>query len=229
MARKIDPSKRTAIMNAGRAILLRDGYTAAKMSDIAAEAGVAPGTLYLYFESKDALAGAIGEDFFCTLGENMTKLIKNLDAPANVNELVEFVLRIGTEERDLLALLKQRMPDPGRDENSRRAQFACDENNPRTQFKKQLAAVLEELMKKVEVRQYEPYPLAEVVLSILHGLMMSCIFSQTTDVGPLKSCAVTVLQHALFTDEALAAIEHESENPSSALRSASSNKGKALA
>ena len=217
MARKIDPSKRTAIMNAGRVILLRDGYATAKMSDIAAEAGVAPGTLYLYFESKDALAGAIGEDFFGTLGENMTKLIKNLDAPAKVNDLVEFVLHIGTEERDLLALLKQRMPEP-----------ACDESSPRFQFKRQLASVLEELMKRSEVRQYEPYPIAEVVLSILHGLMVSCVFSQTTDVGPLKACAVTVLQHALFTDEALAAIERESQN-SSAIPNATSTKGKALA
>jgi AcrR family transcriptional regulator len=209
MARKIDPSKRTAIMNAGRAILLRDGYATAKMSDIASEAGVAPGTLYLYFESKDALAGAIGEDFFGRLGENMTKLIKNLDAPAKVNELVEFVLRIGTEERDLLALLKQRMPEP-----------ACDENSPRSQFKRQLASVLEELMKKSEVRQYDPYPLSEVVLSILHGLMVSCIFSETTDVGPLKACAVTVLQHALFTDEALLSIEREAQHSSGALHTA---------
>jgi AcrR family transcriptional regulator len=218
MARKIDPTKRTAIMSAGRVILLRDGYATAKMSDIAAEAGVAPGTLYLYFESKEALAGAIGEDFFGTLGENMTKLIKNLNAPANVNDLVEFVLRIGTEERDLLALLKQRMPQP-----------ACDENSPRLQFVKQLASVLEDLMKRADVRQYEPNSLAEVVLSILHGLMISCIFSPSTDVGRLKASAVQVLQHALFTDEALAAIEREGQNTSGALKSASSSKGKALA
>jgi AcrR family transcriptional regulator len=206
-------------MNAGRVILLRDGYATAKMSDIAAEAGVAPGTLYLYFESKDALAGAIGEDFFGRLSENMTKLIKKLDAPAKVHDLVEFALHIGTEERDLLALLKQRMPEPS----------VCDESSPRSQFKRQLASVLEQLMKKEDVRQYEPYQLAEVVLLILHGLMVSCIFSQTTDVGPLKACAVTVLQHALFTDEALAAIERESQNSSGALHSADSTKGKALA
>lgn len=206
-------------MSAGRVILLRDGYATAKMSDIAAEAGVAPGTLYLYFESKEALAGAIGEDFFCTLGENMTKLIKNLNAPANVNDLVEFVLRTGTEERDLLALLKQRMPQ----------QPACDENSPRLQFVKQLASVLEDLMKRADVRQYEPNSLAEVVLSILHGLMISCIFSSSTDVGRLKASAVQVLQHALFTDEALAAIEREGQNTSGALKGASSSKGKALA
>lgn len=36
-------------------IFERDGFDAAKMSDIATEADVAKGTLYLYFDSKDAL------------------------------------------------------------------------------------------------------------------------------------------------------------------------------
>ncbi len=221
MARKIDPSKRTAIMSAGRVILLRDGYAAAKMSDIAGEAGVAPGTLYLYFESKEALAGAIGEDFFCTLGENMTKLIKNLDSPTRVVDLVEFVLRTGTEERDLLALLKQRMPEP-----------ACDEDSPRMRFIGQLATVLEDLMRKANVRQYEATSLAEVVMSVLHGLMMACIFSKSTNIEGLKASAVRVLQHALFTDEAIDALDHEMQSIPGVVAHSSatdaSTKGKAL-
>ena len=52
MARTLDPLKRTNILKVARAIFMRDGYSSAKMSDIASEAGVAPGTLYLYFDSK---------------------------------------------------------------------------------------------------------------------------------------------------------------------------------
>ena len=189
MARKIDPAKRTAILRSGRTILLRDGYGAAKMSDIAAEADVAPGTLYLYFESKEALAGAIGEDFFGRLGENFTQLIKKLDKSNGVADLVEFTLRIGTEERDLLALLKRSMPEP-----------KCDQNSPRMHFRSQLAGVLQDLMKKENVRQYEPYSLADVVMSVLHGLMISCVFSDSVNTDELKASAVKVLQHALFED-----------------------------
>ena len=189
MARKIDPAKRTAILAAGRSILLRDGYGAAKMSDIAAEAGVAPGTLYLYFESKEALASAIGEDFFGRLGENFTQLIKKLNKPNGVSDLVEFTLTVGTEERDLLALLKRSMPES-----------SCDNQSPRMQFRGQLAAVLQDLMKKENVRQYEPFSLADVVMSVLHGLMISCVFSDSLNTAELKASAVKVLQHALFED-----------------------------
>jgi AcrR family transcriptional regulator len=189
MARRIDPTKRTAILLAGRTILLRDGYAAAKMSDIAAEAGVAPGTLYLYFESKDDLAGAIGEDFFGSLGQNFAQLFKKLDKAGGINELVEFALRIGTEERDLLALLKQSTPPHEHDENS-----------PRMQFRARLAAVLAELMKNEKVRQYEPFSLADMIMTILHGLMIHCCLSESINQTQLKSSAVKLIQHALFED-----------------------------
>jgi AcrR family transcriptional regulator len=189
MARKIDPAKRTSILSAGRTILLRDGYAAAKMSDIAAEAGVAPGTLYLYFESKESLASAIGEDFFGRLGENFIHLINQLNDPSGLVALVDFSLHIGKEERDLLALLKRSMPEP-----------TCEKTSPRTLFRNQVAIVLEELMKKPNVRQYEPHSLADVILSILHGLMISCVFAENVNTDELKASAVKVLQHALFED-----------------------------
>ena len=61
MVRTLDPRKRTTILKAARTIFLKDGYASTKMSDIASEAGVAPGTLYLYFESKEALFKALVE------------------------------------------------------------------------------------------------------------------------------------------------------------------------
>ena len=47
--------RRQDILDASLAIFDRDGFDAAKMEDIAAEAEVAKGTLYLYFDSKAAL------------------------------------------------------------------------------------------------------------------------------------------------------------------------------
>ena len=50
-----------AILEAAERVFLRVGYHEAKMSDIAAEAGVSVGTLYNYFDSK--------ENVFCTMVE----------------------------------------------------------------------------------------------------------------------------------------------------------------
>lgn len=47
--------KRGAILEAAIDVFVRDGFEAASVADIAQEAGVAKGTIYLYFESKDHL------------------------------------------------------------------------------------------------------------------------------------------------------------------------------
>lgn len=47
--------KRGRILDAAERIFARDGFFAAKVADVAREAGVADGTIYLYFKSKDDL------------------------------------------------------------------------------------------------------------------------------------------------------------------------------
>lgn len=47
--------KRSALIDAALAVFSRVGFAAAKMDDVADEAGVSKGTVYLYFESKEKL------------------------------------------------------------------------------------------------------------------------------------------------------------------------------
>ena len=48
-----------AILDATNRLLGDKGYEAMSMDDIAAEVGIAKGSLYKHFESKEALAGAV--------------------------------------------------------------------------------------------------------------------------------------------------------------------------
>lgn len=48
-------AKRLALIDAALAVFSRVGFAAAKMDDVADEAGVSKGTVYLYFESKEKL------------------------------------------------------------------------------------------------------------------------------------------------------------------------------
>lgn len=54
-----DNAKRRQIIEGARAIFLTRGFDAASMMDIAKEAGVSKGTLYVYFKDKDELFSAI--------------------------------------------------------------------------------------------------------------------------------------------------------------------------
>ncbi len=55
----IDSDKRRQIMEGARDVFLAQGFDAASMGEIARKAGVSKGTLYVYFDSKEALFQAI--------------------------------------------------------------------------------------------------------------------------------------------------------------------------
>src|ERR1700716_3954510 len=50
-----EPGRRGQIVRAATAVLARQGYAATSLKDVAREAGVAPGLLHYYFESKQEL------------------------------------------------------------------------------------------------------------------------------------------------------------------------------
>src|SRR5688500_3573644 len=59
-SRKVDAAaRRQAILDAALTAFAERGYEAARLDDVAAKAGVAKGTLYLYFKDKQALFEAL--------------------------------------------------------------------------------------------------------------------------------------------------------------------------
>ncbi len=58
-SRSVIPDKREAILRAAVKVFARNGYFNSKVSDIASEAGIADGTVYLYFKSKEEILHSI--------------------------------------------------------------------------------------------------------------------------------------------------------------------------
>lgn len=58
--------KRMRILNSAQNLFLRYGVKRTSMDDVAREAGIAKGTLYLYFTSKNALFAALAERICAT-------------------------------------------------------------------------------------------------------------------------------------------------------------------
>ncbi len=59
MSRPKNEEKLHAIHRAALKLLVRSGFSSVKMADIAKEAGVASGTLYIYYSSKEHLLNAL--------------------------------------------------------------------------------------------------------------------------------------------------------------------------
>lgn len=64
MARKLSQEKRAQILAAARTEFLARGFKGASIEEIAHRAGIAKGTVYLYFESKEAVFHAVLAAFF---------------------------------------------------------------------------------------------------------------------------------------------------------------------
>jgi AcrR family transcriptional regulator len=164
------------------------------MSEIASLASVAPGTLYLYFENKEALASAIGEDFFSRLVTQLVEEIKKIKEPDDIVGLVDWAAHVGEQERVLLAMAKERSHVPKQKKQGHQRKVD------------QVAGTLSDLIEQGIIRPYgDAFVLAELLLSLLRRIIMSQVLFGDDTTTELKSGAVTVLQHVLFEDVTVAA------------------------
>jgi TetR/AcrR family fatty acid metabolism transcriptional regulator len=99
-ARSVD--KRERILDAAVRVFAKKGFHATRVSEVAKAAGVADGTIYLYFKSKDELLVSLFEDRVEKLLEFLeTELPRAEGAPAKLRRVIEIQLGLLDGERDL--------------------------------------------------------------------------------------------------------------------------------
>ena len=79
MSKKKSSKKYYRIIDAATKIFARKGFYHAKISEIAREADVADGTIYIYFESKDDILISLFEEQMKVVLENMVTRISSED------------------------------------------------------------------------------------------------------------------------------------------------------
>lgn len=82
--------KEQAIIAAARDVFTRNGFDGAKIADIARQAGVAEGTVYVYFENKNALLVAVLGTFY---DELTRKAAEGIERIPQTYERLEFLAR----------------------------------------------------------------------------------------------------------------------------------------
>ncbi len=110
------------IVEAGHAVLLRDGYDKASTNNVAAEAGISPGSLYQYFPNKDAVTTAVVERYSDHLAERITAALADQfdeSGPTMVRATLDALLDALEENAEFLRVVIDELP---RAENSSRAE-----------------------------------------------------------------------------------------------------------
>jgi TetR/AcrR family fatty acid metabolism transcriptional regulator len=94
--------KRERILRAAIKVFARNGFYDTRVSEVAKAAGVADGTIYLYFKSKDELLRSLFEDRVETLLTYLkSELPKESSAAGKLRRIIEIQLGILEGERDL--------------------------------------------------------------------------------------------------------------------------------
>src|SRR3954467_10397699 len=83
--------KRERILAAAELIFARHGFFAAKVSDVAKEAGVADGTIYLYFKNKDDLLISLFETRMQQVNDALRVAIDQTKAKGPIEQLRAFI------------------------------------------------------------------------------------------------------------------------------------------
>ena len=87
--RKREGNKEKAILEAAIKIFAQRGYHRTKISSIAEQAGIATGSVYLYFKNKETILLTIFDRLWIELTDNLRNIVKQTDInPSTKLELV---------------------------------------------------------------------------------------------------------------------------------------------
>jgi len=107
MSRKRSDDKRRKILQAAVKVFARKGYFAARVSEIARKAGVADGTIYLYFRNKEDILVSLFDE---VMQEHLRSAERELGAvegaPARLRVVAEHHLRSMGGNRDLAVVFQ---------------------------------------------------------------------------------------------------------------------------
>lgn len=102
-----DSPKPQQIIDAALRVFARNGYYNSRVSDIAREAGIASGTIYLYFKTKDDILVTLFREKMAAFVEHLRKEITaEADALAKLRCLVALHFRILEENPDLAEVVQ---------------------------------------------------------------------------------------------------------------------------
>jgi len=192
MARTADPNLRQRILQAAREVFKEKGYAAARMSDIAEQADVAVGSIYLHFKTKEALCGALGDEVNRRILNESLPLLLQPDPAKAIDEGIRAAMRIMDEERDLLSLLYLNIGfGPFED-------YAATETD--MQVWRMFADNLKARMDARAFRRYDPDKLAQLISNLVERTAVGCLVMGAGAIDEYTDITVAFLQNALLVN-----------------------------
>ena len=98
--------KHERILRAAIKVFARNGFHNSKISQIAKEAGVADGTIYLYFKNKDDILIKVFEERLEEINARFTEALAEIDSPEDkLRTFIEMHFRLMEQNRNLAEVI----------------------------------------------------------------------------------------------------------------------------
>ncbi len=188
-----------SLQEAARRVIARTGLAAATMAEIAREAGVAKGTIYLYFRDRDELVEKTFETAITQLYERVDVALR-MDVPfaEKLRAIIAAKLEFFSTHREFFRLYQSLRMPVGSAQQQRRQKRTCQpQYHARIQ---QMADVLRQAMDAGEIRRVDPYRLA---LFLVEGSTAVVIQRITEDVPPPEAEDVDLIVSTILDGIAL--------------------------
>ncbi len=188
MARKAVPGRQNAILAAARELFRQQGYARTSMSQIAERSGVAHGTIYLYFDSKLAVADALVEGYISGVSDILQKALSGSLGPQQIRICVHEVLAYASSNADIVRLLDIR------------ANLGMENVRPYADKKVQriLRNAIATGIKRGRVREYDTLAAAELVGGLIEWITRICFMWLKCDTARFEQTAIQMLEYALI-------------------------------
>lgn len=161
------------ILNAAHTLFARKGFTATTMDNVAEEAGLAKGTLYLYFSSKrEIYRKALHIAVMGVVEQSQKEMSTRRSIQQKIRAYIISLLKYAEEHGDFCKIYCQEFGNPLHP-------AAVDKelgnlNQRRTQV---LVQVLGEARSRKEIRLVPPEATAEVITDMIRSLILRRLFA----------------------------------------------------
>ena len=166
-----------SIQDAAMRVIARRGMAAATMQEIAAEAGVAKGTLYLYFRDRDEL---VEKTFERAMGALHARIDAALQSASSFEQSLRAMLTAEIEffrdHREFFRLyMSLRLPQ-GNAQQQRRQKRTCQ---PQYRSRiEQFAKLLDAAMNRGEIRRLDPNRLALFIVEASNAIIIERVLEE---------------------------------------------------
>ncbi len=175
-------NKKKRILEAAVKVFAREGFYKSKIEDVAREAEVAHGTVYLYFKSKEELLVSIFQSNLRELIQYVSSEVQKEDnAEAKLKRMISLQIELIETNPELTALLLVEFPQTGKFLNSQ----AVDEV---TAYIDMIASILKQGVDEgVFIQHTDANIVATLIYSAIQGIATRWILEEKK--YPLKTIA----------------------------------------